>query len=81
VRLVIEVACVEHRVQQLLFGLEMMQQPRGGDTGFAGNLGKCCAAPAVAREEPLRDSEDHLLAILAFGEQRVVSPCFGHRTP
>ncbi len=78
---VIEVTRIEHRVQQLLLGFEVMQQPRGGDAGFAGDLGERRVAPAVAREQALRDVEDPLLAVLALGEKRVVWPCDGHRTP
>ena len=55
VGLVVEVARVQHSVQQLLLGFEVMQQSRGGDPGFAGDLGQRGVAPAVAREEPLRD--------------------------
>jgi hypothetical protein len=58
-----------------------MQQARWGDPGFAGDLGERGIAPAIAREQALCDVENPLLAILAFGEQRVVSPCDGQRTP
>ena len=81
VGLVVEVARVQHRVQQLFLGFEVMQQSRRGNPGFAGDLGQRRVAPAVARQEPLRDREDPLLAVLALGEKRVVSPCGGHRTP
>ena len=81
VGLVVEVARVEHRVQQLFLGFEVMQQPSGSDAGLAGDLGQRRGAPAVARQEPLRDGEDPLLAVLTFGEKRVVPPCVGHRTP
>ena len=81
VRVVVEVTRVQHRVQQLLLGFEVMQQARGGDPGLAGDLCERRVAPAVARQEALRDLEDPLLAVLPFGEQRVVSPCVGHRTP
>src|SRR5262249_15114299 len=81
VGVVVEVTRVQHRVQQLLLGFEMMQQPRGADPGFAGYLGERCVTPAVARQQPLRDGKNPLFAVLALGEKRVVWPCVGHRTP
>ena len=78
---VIEVPRVQHRVQQLFLGFEVMQQAGGGDPGFPGDLGERGVAPAVAREEPLGDLEDPLPPVLALGEQRVVPRCDGHRAP
>ncbi len=81
VGVVIEVAGIEHRVQQLLLRFEVMQQPRGRDPGLAGDLGERRAAPAVAGEQALRDVENPLLAVLPLGEKGVVSPCDGHQNP
>ena len=48
VGVVVVVAGVEHRVEQLLLGLEVMQQSRGRDPGFLGDLGQGGVAPPVA---------------------------------
>ncbi len=47
-------------------------RPAGRDTGFLGDLRQRGVAPAVARQQPLGDREDPLLAVLALGEQRRV---------
>jgi hypothetical protein len=61
-------------MQQLLFGLEMVQQPGGTHAGLAGDLGQRRVPPPVPREQPLRDGQDSLFAILTLGAQRVVRP-------
>ena len=82
---IIGVAGVEHRVEQLLLGLEVMQQPGRRDAGFLGDLGQRGVAPAVAREQPLGHTENALPAVLALGEaesHRGAGGCRGcHRTP
>ena len=75
VRVVIGVADVEHRVQQLFFGFEVVQQAGRTDTGLTGDLGQRRIAPPVAGQQPLRDGQDPLFAVLALGAQRVVRPC------
>ena len=74
VGVVVGVAGVEHRVEQLLLGLEVMQQPGGGHPGLLGDLGQRGVAPAVARQQPLGHAEDPLPAVLALGEERRVGP-------
>ena len=81
VRVVVGVANVEHRVEQLFFGFEVMQQPGRTDPGLPGDLGQRRVAPPVAGEQPLRHGQDPLFAILTLGPQRLVRPCLGHRTP
>ncbi len=46
--IVVGIADVEHRVQELFFGLEVVQQSGRTDTGFAGDLRQRGIAPAVA---------------------------------
>ena len=72
VRVVVGVAGVEHRVEQLLLGLEMMQQPGRGHPGFLGDLGQRGVAPAVARQQSLGHGENPLLAVVALGKKRGV---------
>ena len=74
VDVVVGVAGVEHRVEQLLLGLEVMQQPGGRHPGFLGDLRQRGVAPAVACQQPLGDAENPLPAVLAFGEKRGVGP-------
>ena len=73
-RVVVGVAGIEHRVEQLLLGLEVVQQPGRADPGLLGDLRQRGVAPAVAREQTLGDGEDALFAVLALGEQRRVRP-------
>jgi hypothetical protein len=80
-RVVVAVTRVQHRVQQLLLGFEVMQKARRGDSGFAGDLGERRVAPAVARQKPVRHHEDPLFAVLALGKKRLVRPYVGHRIP
>jgi hypothetical protein len=68
-------------MQQLFFGFEVVEQAGWTDTGLTGNLGQRRIAPPVAGQQPLRDGQDSLFAILTLGPQRVVRPCLGHRTP
>ena len=68
-RVVVGVADVEHRVQQLFLGVEVMQQAGGADAGFAGDLGKGRVAPPVTGQQPLRNGQDPLLAVFAFQPQ------------
>jgi hypothetical protein len=69
---VVLVAGVEHRVEQLLLGLEVVQQPGRRHPGFLGDLGQRGVAPSVAREQPLGHAENALPTVLALGEQRLV---------
>src|ERR1700747_3031964 len=80
-RVVVGVADVEHRVQQLFLGCEVMQQAGGAHAGLAGDLGKGRAAPPVTGQQPLRNGQDPLLAVFALGPQGIVRPCIRHRTP
>ena len=63
---VVGVADVEHRVEQLFFGFEVMQQPGRTDPGLPGDLGQRRRAPPVAGQQPLRHGQDPLFAILAL---------------
>jgi len=81
VRVVVGVANVEHRVEQLFFGFEVMQQSGRADPGLPGDLGQRRIAPPIASQQPLGHGKDSLFAILTFGPQRLVRPCLGHRTP
>ena len=74
VGVVVGVAGVEHRVEQLFLGFEVVQQTGGRDPGLLGDLGQRRVAPAVARQQPLGDREDALPAVLALGEERRVRP-------
>ena len=65
---VVFVAGIEHRVEQLLLGFEVVQQPGRRDAGFLGDLGQRGVAPSVAREQSLGHAEDPLSAVLALGE-------------
>ncbi len=80
---VVGVAGIQHRVEQLFLGLEVMQQPGRRDAGFLGDQGQRRVAPAVAREQPLGDGQNPLPAILALGEECGVGPasaCAGRTT-
>ncbi len=66
---VVGVAGVEHGVQQLFLGFEVVQQAGGRHPGFLGDLRERGVAPAVAGQQPLRDVENPLLAVLALGEK------------
>src|SRR5262249_30201847 len=77
---VIGVAGVEHRVEQLVFGFEVMQQPRRSDAGLLGYLSQRCVAPSAAPKESLGHRKDPLLTVLALGQERVVR-AYGHLTP
>ena len=88
VGVIVGVAGIEHRVEQLLLGLEVVQQPGGGHPGLLGDLSQRGVAPAVPREQPLGHAKNPLPAVLALGEERRVGPirrplwlrgC--HRTP
>ena len=92
VRVVVSVAGVEHRVEELLLGLKMMQQPGRGHPGFLGYLGQRGIAPAVACQESLGHGKNPLLAVVALGKKRGVRPAMsagvncrrhsiGHQTP
>ena len=78
---VVGVAGVEHRVQKLFFGLEVMQQTSRGHAGFLRDLAERGATPAIARQQTLRHGEDPLPPVLSLGEERGVSPLIGHETP
>src|SRR5690606_19293352 len=71
--IVVCIACVEHGVQQLVLGLEVMQQSRRRKPGFPRDLGKARAAPTILRQAPLGDAENQLPPVLTLGEERVVS--------
>ena len=71
---VVGVARVEHGVEQLFLGLEVVQQAGRGHPGFLGDLCQGRIAPSVAREQPLGLGEDALPAVLTFGEQRIIGP-------
>ena len=85
VRVVVGVAGVQHRVEQLLLGLEVVQQPGGRHPGLFGDLRQRGGAPAVARQQTLGHGEDALSAVLTFGEQGRVGTRRGfggcHSTP
>ena len=89
---VVGVTRIEHRVEQLLLGFEVMQQPGRRDAGLLGYLGQRGVAPAIARQQSLGHREDPLPAVLALGQKRGVRAmsaraksrrhlCSGHLTP
>ena len=78
---VVGIARFEYRVQQLLLGLEMVQQTGRGHPGLTRDLAQRRGTPPVAREQPLRDGEDPLPPVLSLGVQRGVRALTGHRTP
>ncbi len=71
VDLVVGVAGVEHRVEQLFLGFEVMQQPGRGHPGLLGDLRQRGVAPAVARQQPLGHGKNPLPAVLPLGEEVV----------
>ena len=81
VRQVVGVAGVEHGVQQLLFGLEVMQQAGRGHASFLSDLAERGAAPSVTSHQALGHSQDALPPVLSLGEQRGISPLIGHGAP
>jgi len=81
VRQVVGVAGVEHGVQQLLFGLEVMQQAGRGHASFLSDLAERGAAPSVTSHQTLGHSQDALPPVLSLGEQRGISPLIGHEAP
>lgn len=88
---IVEVPGVEYGVQQRFLGREVVQQSGRTDAGLPRDLRQRRVAPAVARQQGLRGGENALLAVLTFGEQRLVRPrslgrprCRGrhcHRSP
>ena len=81
VGVVVGVAGIQHRVEQLFLRLEVMQQARRADPGFLGDLPERGIPPAVPRQQPLGDGQNPLLAVLALGEQRGVWPLIRHPVP
>jgi hypothetical protein len=65
-------------MQKLCFGLEVVEQTGGGDTGFGSDLRQSRIAPAVTGEQPLSDVENLSLALLAFDEESFVRPFACH---
>ncbi len=67
-------------MEQLLLGLEVVQQARRADPGLLGDLPERDTAPTIARQQPLRHGQDPLPAVLALGEERGVRPLVRHTT-
>jgi hypothetical protein len=78
---VVRIASLEYRMQQVLFGLEMMQQSGGGDPGLMGDLTESRAAPAIPGEQSLGDSKNPLTAILSPGQKSGIRPRIRHWSP
>ncbi len=70
--LVLRVAGIEHGVQQLLLGGEMVQEARRAHPGGPGDLAERCRPASARRHHAQRHLKYVLPAVLALGEQRLV---------
>ena len=71
---VVGVSSVEHGVEQLLFGLEVMQQAGGRDARFLRDQSQGRVAPAIARQQAFGDGQNPLPTVLTLGEKRGIWP-------
>src|SRR5580698_1114900 len=71
----------KHRVEQLLFGREVVQQPRRAHAGLLRDLAQRGAAAAIARHHPLRHGQDPRSPLLALREKRGITPLISHKVP
>ena len=78
---IVRVAGIEHRVQQLLLGLEMMQQAGRADPGLLRDLPECRAAASVPGEQPLCHGQDPLPTVFSLGQEGGIRPLSGHPAP
>ncbi len=76
---VIEIARIEYRVEQLLLGLEMVKQTCRRDADFPGDLSQRGVAPAIAGQQLLGHGKYPLPAVFPLGQERLIGPCTPRR--